>query len=102
MAEYSPKPVVEKWYKNLESNQLFEVVAIDEDEDTIEIQYFDAEIEELDQDTWDSLDIIEAAEPEDWTAPYELDREDRLESDSTQYPEDWSGPLTDIEPEDLD
>lgn len=70
-------PIVGNWYKNLEGETRFEVVALDEKTQTVEIQYFDGEVEELDMDTWYDL-VLEAIEaPEDWSGAYdELDPED--------------------------
>ncbi len=62
-----------QWYKRPDLNDLFEVVAIDDDEGTIEIQYFNGEIEELDQASWKQLEIIGAAAPEDWSGALEVE-----------------------------
>lgn len=64
------------WYRPMNNDSLFEVVAIDYDEQCVEIQYFDGEIEELDFSGWKTLVPIEAAPPEDWTGPFEIDRQD--------------------------
>jgi len=64
------------WYRPFGSMQLFEVVAIDEDDQSIEIQYFDGEIESLDFQSWYYLAPQESAPPEDWTGPYELESQD--------------------------
>ena len=64
------------WYRSLVNDALFEVVAIDYDEQSIEIQYFDGEIEELEFGRWKTLIPLETAAPEDWTGPYEIDRQD--------------------------
>ena len=45
-------PVVGNWYRDEESDRTFEVVALDEDEGTVVIQFFEAEVEELDIDSW--------------------------------------------------
>ena len=60
-------PTVGTWYRNLEDGCLFEVVATDEDDGTIEIQYFESEIEELDMDTWEEMELEMTAAPEDWS-----------------------------------
>lgn len=87
------------WYQN-NVGQVFEVVAVDVDEGTVEIQYFEGEIEELDMDTWAELELTPIEPPEDWTGAYdELNRDDLGYSDQIQRPEDWSGPLGVIEPE---
>ena len=62
-----------QWYKRSDLNAIFEVVAIDEDEGTIEVQYFNGEIEELDQSSWQELVLSSAAQPEDWTGAIEAD-----------------------------
>ncbi|NVJ68257.1 MAG: hypothetical protein HWE16_17360 [Gammaproteobacteria bacterium] len=62
------------WYKRPDLNDVFEVVAIDDDEGTIEIQYFNGEIEELDISSWEQLHIAGAAPPEDWSGALEVDR----------------------------
>jgi len=65
-----------KWYRQLENANLFEVVAIDYDEQVIEIQYFDGNIEEIEFDGWKAIIPQQIAPPEDWTGPYEIERDD--------------------------
>jgi hypothetical protein len=65
-----------QWYRPLNNNDLFEVVAIDYEDQSIEIQYFDGEIEELEFSGWKTLIPLKTAPPEDWTGPYEIDRQD--------------------------
>ena len=90
-------PQVGSWYKELTQGSMFEVVAVDELEQTIETQMIDGAIEEYDLDSWQELVLEEIEEPEDWRNAYELSREDYLDPDATIYPEDWSGPLSNIE-----
>ena len=47
----NPAPVIGEWYRRTGGDS-FEVVAIDPDDRTIEIQYFDGTIEEIDLDEW--------------------------------------------------
>ena len=42
----STKPIVGQWYRGA-TNELFEVVAIDDEDQTIEVQYFDGSITEM-------------------------------------------------------
>jgi len=75
----APQPGIGDWYRLKESGALFEVVAFDADDGTIEIQYFDGTVEEMDIEDWDGQwedGALESAEP----------------------PEDWSGSV-DVEPE---
>ena len=70
------QPTIGDWYRN-PSGVLFEVVAYDEDDGTIEIQYFDGTIEEMEREDWNaqwkdgSLEVGEA--PEDWSGSVDGD-----------------------------
>lgn len=89
------KPEIGEWYRG-ETNALFEVVAIDDADQTIEIQYFDGTVEEMDFDSWNQMlvdETIEAADaPEDWSGSVDVDSEDldREFEDNAQPP--WSSP----------
>ena len=71
----NPAPVVGKWYAR-PGGDSFEIVAIDGDDGTIEIQYFDGTIEELDFDEWREDEIVPASPPEDWTGSVDVEPED--------------------------
>ena len=43
------RPIVGQWYRG-GTNELFEVVAIDDQDQTIEIQYFDGTVAEMELD----------------------------------------------------
>ena len=73
-------PIIGNWYRNQETGSDFEVVALDEDAQTIEIQYFDGELEEIDLDAWYELPIESIEAPEDWSGPF-----DEMESDDLGY-----------------
>ena len=92
-------PVVGGWYKDLQSNAMFEVVAWDPATLTIEAQYLDGAVTEYDLDGWRELLLEHAEAPEDWRTAYELDDEDGLDPDLPFHPEDWNNPLNMIEPE---
>jgi hypothetical protein len=47
----SQVPVIGAWYQDATEDQIFEVVAIDEQAALIEIQYVDGEVSELDFET---------------------------------------------------
>lgn len=87
-------PVVGKWYHNPEKEQLFRVVAIDDDEEIIKIQTVDGEHEEIDAAVWFELDLDPAEEPEDWTPPLGEDEpedsdEDWVEGSDDEDDDDW-------------
>jgi len=76
-------PVIDQWYKDVENDFVFKVVAIEESDDMIEVQYYNGDIGEYDRDSWygSTFDFIEA--PEDWSAPYgNLELDDLGYSDS--------------------
>lgn len=69
-------PNIGGWFENPEGLQ-FEVVAVDEDEGTIDIQYFSGEVDEMSYDEWLAGGFVVSAEPEDWSGPFgDLERDD--------------------------
>jgi len=95
-------PVVGNWYKTPE-NQDFEVVAVDEDEGFIEIQYFGGEVDEFDFDAWGSMGFVEIAPPEDWSGPFDdLERDDLGYTDTNIPPEHRTFSVDDFEQEDYE
>jgi hypothetical protein len=73
-------PIIGNWYKDVENNLMFKVVAIEESGDSIEVQYYNGDIGEYDRDSWynSTFDYIE--DPEDWSAPF-----DDIETDDLGY-----------------
>jgi hypothetical protein len=64
------QPDIGEWYR-IRGGEQFEVVAIDESDGTIEVQYFDGTVEEIDVGDWEAQHAhggIEQAEaPDDWS-----------------------------------
>ncbi len=58
------EPTVGQWYEDLENEETFQVLKVDEDKETVEIQHLDGDIEEFDVDGWAELDLELAEEPE--------------------------------------
>jgi hypothetical protein len=77
------EPVVGQWYENVEENESFRVLSIDEDAELIEIEYLDGDIEELDLETWRELDLDKIEQPEGWTGGAAND------DDEDEDDEDW-------------
>lgn len=75
------EPVPGQWYQNLEEEESFRVLSVDEDSELLEIEYLDGDIEEIDLETWHEMDLARIEEPEGWS---ESDDEDESEDD-----EDW-------------
>lgn len=72
----SAQPDIGEWYR-VRGGDLLEVVAIDEDDGTIEVQHFDGTIEELDLQDWGaqraSGEIEDADAPEDWSGSVDVE-----------------------------
>lgn len=90
---YELDPIAGQWYRHIDKGQLFRVVSIDEDDDLIEIQYFDGDLEELDSEAWFSMDLDLSEAPEDWTGPVDDVETDDLGHAETEMSEpDWRAP----------
>ena len=90
--EFKVKPVVGQWYRSAEGLNL-EIVAIDQDEGTIEIQYFDGAIEELDFSSWVQMSLQTVQPPEDWSGSVDIMREDFMTDIGASTQESWASPL---------
>jgi hypothetical protein len=74
---------------------LIEIVANDGDDGTIDVQYFDGTVEELDADAWDEQQFEEAEAPEDWTGSVDVEPEDYESELSAQTA--WVDPLESLD-----
>jgi len=74
------EPIEGNWYHYIDKEQDFMVVDVNEKEGTVDIQYFDGDIEELEMEEWEEMDLEEIEPPEDWTGPL-----DDLEADDRGY-----------------
>jgi hypothetical protein len=63
------EPVVGAWYAHRGKGQLFQVVALDDEDGFVELQNFDGDVDEVDLDTWYAMPLDPAEPPEDWTGP---------------------------------
>jgi hypothetical protein len=92
--EFTPR--VGDWYQNI-SGENFEIVALDDDEATLEIQYFDGAVEEVDFDSWYELEIQPIEPPEDWSGSMDIEREDYGVDLELTAPNDKINPLDEFE-----
>ena len=60
-------PTIGQWYQN-RSGAAFEVVAIDQDNNAIDIQFVDGTVDELDDDRWARTTMEEIETPNDCIA----------------------------------
>src|SRR6201999_988561 len=72
------EPVPGQWYENLEEEESFRVLSVDEDSELVEIEYLDGDIEEIDIEAWHEMDLEHTDEPEGWS---DEDEEDEDEED---------------------
>lgn len=88
------EPVVGQWYENLEEEESFRVLTVDEDSELVEIEYLDGDIEEMDIESWHEMDLERIEQPEGWS---ESDDEDEADDD-----EDWDEDDDEDDEDDLD
>ncbi len=86
------EPVRGQWYENLEEEEQFRVLTVDEDSELIEIEYLDGDIEELDLEAWHEMDLERIQEPEGWSDDddEESDEDEEWdEEDDDEDDDDW-------------
>ena len=101
--DYEPTPG--QWYENLEEEESFRVLSVDEDSELIEIEYLDGDIEEIDVEAWHEMDLEMIQEPEGWSDADEEEDEDEEEEDEDEDDEDdddWDDDDDDEDDDDLD
>ena len=82
------EPVAGKWYRDLEEDETFLVLSVDEDQGVVEIQHVDGDIEELDVDTWAEMDLDPSQAPEGWSGSGD-DDDDAVAADDDEDEDDW-------------
>ncbi len=88
------EPVPGQWYENLEEEEPFRVLSMDEDSELVEIEYLDGDIEEIDLETWHEMDLELTQEPEGWSESHADEDEEEDEDD------DWDDDEEDDEDDD--
>ena len=97
------EPAVGQWYENVEENEQFRVIAVDEDAELVEIEYLDGDIEELDMDTWAEFDLEKIEQPEGWSgADLGGDDDDDDDEDEDEEEDDWDEDDDDLDDDDED
>src|SRR5580700_2679240 len=95
------EPVAGQWYENLEEEESFRVLSVDEDSELVEIEYLDGDIEELDLEAWHEMDLELTDEPEGW-AESDEEEEDDDDEDWDEDEDDDDDDLDEDEDEDAD
>ena len=84
------EPVPGQWYENVEEEETFRVLTVDEDSELIEIEYLDGDIEELDIEAWHEMDLELTDEPEGWSDEDEDEEEEEEDDeDEDEDDDDW-------------
>lgn len=92
------EPQTGQWYEDLDTEETFQVLSVDPDEEVIRIQWPDREVQELDLDSWNEMDLELATAPEGWADDEEefdeddeddLDDEDEDDDDEDDDEDDW-------------
>jgi hypothetical protein len=98
------EPTAGQWYENIEENESFRVLSVDEDAETVEIEYLDGDIEEIDLDAWAELDLDKIDEPEGWAGgdDDEDDDDDEDEDEDDDLDETWDDDDEDEDDDDWD
>ncbi|HEX5208693.1 MAG TPA: DUF6763 family protein [Steroidobacteraceae bacterium] len=97
------EPVSGQWYENLEDEESFRVLTVDEDSELVEIEYLDGEIEEIDLETWHEMDLEQTDEPEGWAEADDEDEDEEEEEDEEDDDDDdWDDDEDDEDDEDWD
>ena len=79
------EPVAGQWYENVEEEESFRVLSVDEDSELVEIEYLDGDIEEIDIEAWHEMDLEKISEPEGWS---ESDDDDEDEDEDDDWDDD--------------
>jgi len=97
------EPQVGQWYEDLDTEETFQVLSLDPDEEIIRIQWPDREVQELDLDQWNEMDLELAVAPEGWVDDEEeSDEEDDDEEVDLEDEDDWDEDDEDEDDDDWD
>lgn len=92
-------PIIDNWYCHLDKGQRFWVVAIDEETQTVEVEYFDGNLDQYGLEDWYQMEIMPCEAPENWSGPLDIGNVDDLGTDVTDTKSsDWDEPSDVFEP----
>jgi hypothetical protein len=76
-----------QWYLDRVSGDMFQIVSVDEDDGSIDVQHVDGSLEETSVDDWVTRSLERCEQPEDWVGSF-----DDLEADDIGLPETQADP----------
>jgi hypothetical protein len=71
-----------QWHLDRESGVMFQIVSVDEDDGSIDVQHTDGSLEETYVDDWVTRSLERCEQPEDWVGSF-----DDLQADDIGLPE---------------
>ena len=90
-------PITGNWYQHLDKGQRFLVVAVDEENGLIEVQYFDGNLDEIELSEWRQMELEPIEETENWSGALDIGELDDLGTSVTDTnPNDWQESLQEI------
>jgi hypothetical protein len=100
------EPQAGQWYEDLDTEETFQVLSVDPDEEIIRIQWPDREVQALELDQWNEMDLELAVPPEGWVDDVEdaddEDDEDDIELEEEDDDDDWDEDDDDFDEDDDD
>lgn len=88
------KPQIGQWYAHRDKGERFQVTAIDEASRSIELQYFDGDLDEVDENAWYAMSLDRIEPPEDCTGVLDdVETDDLGYSETDMSERDWQEPL---------
>jgi hypothetical protein len=100
------EPQAGQWYEDLDTEETFQVLSVDPDEEIIRIQWPDREVQALELDQWNEMDLELAVPPEGWVDDVEdaddEDDEDDIELEEEDDDDDWDEDDDDLDDDDDD
>ena len=97
------EPQAGQWYEDLDTEETFQVLSVDPDEEIIRIQWPDREVQALELDQWNEMDLELATAPEGWVDDQVEDEEDDEEGAvELEDDEDWDDDEDDDDDDDWD
>ena len=90
------QPIVGNWYQR-PGRAIFEVVAIDDRTRTVELQFFDGTVDEMDLERWHKTFIQNVEAPEDYSGSMDLQDDNYDAKDDDLVAQEWDDPITYLE-----
>lgn len=88
------KPQIGEWYTHRDKGEMFQVTGIDDSSKSVEIQYFDGDVDEIEEPTWFAMPLERAAPPEDCTGALDdVEADDLGYSETAMSEREWQEPL---------